>query len=308
MRELILSVQHACAAAAVVLALSGIQTSRALAQVTPPQGYIAVDRSFAGPLPSYHDGTQTGFYNLDSTIELLTLSEDQSGTFWANSLRFMGSETSPQYPVNYVGGRQGGYLGLQINTPTRHTAMFSLWWALDAEPGPNAECLHGMEMWYLDDRPFEPPIAELSDVDTTRRTAGGPFYSCRLGVTIEADKRYTLRVWEVSDAEQPNEPEWWGAWLINETDGTEEYIGKIQVPGNWGWLSGDTGGFIEHFGPMPAGCDSIPASEARIYATRADGGLFTSSLALRTYGACQAAIDPRTYLHCEQDQCTAEID
>ena len=38
---------------------------------------------------------------------------------------------------------------------------------------------------------------------------------------------------EVSDAGEPDAPEWWGATLYNVTTGEEHPIGYLQVPGSW---------------------------------------------------------------------------
>ena len=294
---------------ATVLGLLGFGASAitAHAQVSPPQGYISINRTISGDSPSYYDGKQTGFYNFDFPFQLSKVGADMAGTFWANNFAFKGSDGPGALPANHVGGVQGGYLGLQVLDATQNVAIFSLWWATASKPGPNATCYDDIEMWYNDDRPFDPPITDAKVTDQNRKTAGGPFHSCRLDVKLEANKQYKLRLWEVSDGNLADDPEWWGAWLINETDDTEEMIGQIQVPGNWDWLNNGAGGFVEHFGPMPKGCGSIPANTSIFKVVQADAGTFQSTISTNSYGACKADIDARSSLSCSGDACTVKI-
>ncbi len=275
--------------------------------VEPPQGYLSIQQNFGQVDPVYHNGTQNGFFNIDYGVELGTDGSELAGTFWANEFKFKNSDASDAFPENYVGGLQGGYLGLQAKSAAESIATFSIWWALDARPGPGAECVDAIEMWYNDDQPFVPAIDNVSTVDHARQTAGGPFRSCRLPIELSAEKQYKLRIWQVSDATQPDAVEWWGAWLINGTDGVEHKIGEIQVPGNWGWIDNGVTGFVEHFGPMPEGCGSIPASKATFKAAKADNGAYTATTSADLYGACKDALLARTNLNCTLERCDFEV-
>ena len=84
-------------------------------------------------------------------------------------------------------------------------------------------------------------------------------------------------------------------------------IGDLQVPGSWGWLEGRAGGFIEHFGPMPQGCDSIPASSSTFFAVSADGGSRQSSISAYVYGKCKDSLQPRTQINCADGRCDIEL-
>jgi hypothetical protein len=279
--------------------------SIAQTNVSPPQGYIGFQRAFDGPLPEYRNGTQRGHYAFHYEFRLDNTSSELAGTFWSNSIRFHNS--TADLPSNHVGGSQGGYLGVQVLNETESIAIFSIWWALDARPGPGAHCVDQIEAWYNDDRPFDPPVHTMDEVDASRPLAGGPFRSCRLPIELVAGDTYQLRVVEVSDANEPDAPEWWGATLYNVSKDEEQWIGQLQVPGSWGWLEGHAGGFIEHFGPMPNGCDSIPASSSMFVATTADDGSFTSSISARVYGQCEPSISARSTIECEGDRCAVEV-
>ena len=273
--------------------------------VTPPQGYIAFDRAFDGPPPTSWNGTQTGYSSFDYDFMLANTSAELAGTFWANNISFHNSTSA--LPANHVGGDQGGYVGVQVKSATESIAIFSIWWALDARPGPGAECVEAVEAWYNDDRPWEPRIHKMSDADPSRPVAGGPFRSCRLPISLEPDKHYRLRLVEVADAREPDEPEWWAATFTDISTGTEQYIGQLQVPGSWSWLQGNAGGFIEHFGPMPQGCESIPATSSAFLAATANNGSATSSMSARLYGQCEAALQPHTTIDCRDGRCQVDI-
>ncbi len=277
----------------------------AQSSVAPPQGYIGFERVFEGPAPAYVDGTQRGHYVFDYDFKLSNTSDELAGTFWANNVTF--HDSSVGLPGNHVGGAQGGYLGVQVKSAVESIAIFSLWWALDARPGSGAQCVSAIEAWYTDDRPFDPPIHSISESDPGRRIAGGPFRSCRLPIELEPEVSYRLRLYEVADSRRAGEPEWWGASLVNLSTGDEQVIGQIQVPGSWGWLQSNAGGFIEHFGPMPAGCNSIPASSSVFRAVKADNDSLTSSISAKIYGACAEALRTRSRIECSTAECGVEV-
>ncbi len=273
-------------------------------QITPPQGYVSFQRVFAGPPPLFWNGTQRGHYAFDYEFELRNTSGELAGTFWANNISFHDSASA--LPANHVGGSQGGYLGVQVKSESESIAIFSIWWALDARPGPGGHCVDEIEAWYTDDRPWEPRIHSMGETDPSRPVAGGPFRSCRLPISLEPNERYRLRLSEIADARQPDAPEWWGAWLVKVSTGEESLIGQLLVPGSWGWLQSGAGGFIEHFGPMPAGCDSIPASSSTFFAALADNSL-RSSLSASLYGNCEEPLRPRTRIACTAERCDIEL-
>lgn len=288
-----------------ILALFCPAGNTALGQVKPPQGYIGFRLNFPNPDPVYWNGTQKGFYNFDYEILLKNSSDALAGTFWAFNFSFR--DSTKTLPANHVGGEQGGYVGLQVKGSNDSLAIFSIWWALDARPGPGANCVEDIEAWYNDANPWAPAITSMDQTDSSRKVAGGPFRSCRLPITLSANTKYRIRLWEISNARKPNEPEWWGAWLIDVTNGKEYLIGQIQTPGEWSWLNGGTGGFIEHFGLMPNGCASIPASQNTIFPTRADNGSQLSTTEAYLYGNCETDLKSRTSIDCDSGQCDITI-
>ncbi len=272
--------------------------------IRPPQGYIGFTHTFPGPAPAYWNGTQRGHYSITYSFRLGDTSGDLAGTFWSNGIRFLESDTA--LPPSHVGGLQGGYLGVQVKSPSESIAIFSLWWAKGASPGAGAHCVNEIEAWYADDRPWDPRIRSMAEVDPSRPLAGGPFRSCRLPISLQPGVTYQLRVYETSDAQKPNEPEWWGSVLVNAATGEESFIGALQVPGEWGWLRNAGSGFIEHFGPMPAGCGSIPASSS-VYFAAIGGDGQRSTLSSKLYGACESDLRRRTRMNCNGAQCGIEI-
>ena len=218
--------------------------------VMPPQGYIGVAQDFGAV--TAQKGAPKSFYNVDYGLRINSSLAAHHGTFWSNQFNFVNS--SGGLPANHTGGDQGGYYGVQaLPDGRRRSAIFSIWWALDAKPGTGAKCLADVEMWYTDDRPFQPPITDATKSDPRRKVDGGPFRSCRLPVTLGSGVKYRLRIWQTK-------PGWFGAWLIDDGTKQEREIGQLQLPGKWGGLKVGSDGFMEQFGPMPQGCGSIPSS------------------------------------------------
>jgi hypothetical protein len=250
--------------------------------VTPPQGYIDITQDFAAA--TAQKGAPNGFYNMDWGLRLNSPVASHHGTFWSNQFNFLNSAKG--LPANHTGGDQGGYLGVQALPEGRQMAIVSIWWAVDARPGAGAKCLSDVEMWYTDDRPFQPPITDATKTDPRRKVDGGPFRSCRLPVTLSQSVKYRLRVWQT-------ETGWFGAWLINDATKQEQQIGELKVPRVWGGLE-DGGGFMEQFGPMPNGCSSIPASDTTFFPATADAGSLTAKLSASVaHGACEKEIAAR---------------
>ena len=52
-------------------------------------------------------------------------------------------------------------------------------------------------------------------------------------------------------------------------------------------------GFMEQFGPMPQGCNSIPSSDTTFFPATADGGRYTAKLSTSVYGGCEKEVKAR---------------
>jgi len=201
----------------------------------PPQGQITPGQMVS----MWYDWPQlpvSGFYNFDV---LLTIDVDpgtQSAYYWAHQFRFKNGD--------------GGYMGLQTNGFMQgewvgKMAIFSIWHALEAEPGPGASC-----EWF---------------------TGEDEGWSCRIKYNWVEGRTYCLRIWELCCAEKPEENEWWGAWIIDTSTSQETYIGKIEVPGSWQWLDDSSVVWVEYYGQVND-CASIPYAKARFEQPVADDG------------------------------------
>jgi len=203
----------------------------------PPQGQITP----GGMAYTWYDWPQpsgSGFYNFDV---LLTIDVDpgvQSAYYWAHQFSFKNGD--------------GGYMGLQTNGHMQgewvgKMAIFSIWEALEAEPGPGASC--------------------------ESFTGEGKGRSCRIPYEWVEGHTYCLRIWEICCAEQPWEDEWWGAWIIDASTEQETFIGKIKVPGSWQWLDDSSVVWAEYYGQVN-GCNSIPYAKVRFEQPIADDSSF----------------------------------
>jgi len=264
--------------------------------VSPPQGYVGLFNDFA-------PGSPSAFSDLEFNFRLNTFGDQNAGTFWANQFAFENSENNALFPDNYAVGPQGGYVGLQKLPDNTDLAIFSIFWALDNQPAVGATGLNDIEMWYTDSDPFNPPIKSLADVDTSRPTAGGPFSSLRIAVDLEAGTEYAL---QLNSSMDPGGDQW-SAALLNKTDNTRQEFGSLIVPSEWGGiLSTGMVGFVEHFGAMPEGCNSILASSATFTgASSSDGS--QANLSAQLYGACENNIAARSSLVCSGATCDVTI-
>ncbi|MBA7560595.1 DUF3472 domain-containing protein [Candidatus Atribacteria bacterium 1244-E10-H5-B2] len=197
-------------------------------QITP--GHMAV---------IWYDWPQppgSGFYNFDV---LLTIDIDpgiQSAYYWAHSFYFKNEEI--------------GYMGLQTNGCMQgewvgKMAIFSMWNALEAEPGPGASC-----EWFIGE---------------------GEGWSCRKKYNWVEGGTYCLRVEAYGVDEQENE--WWGAWIIDTSINQEIFIGKIKVPSSWQRMDDYSAVWVEYYGQVND-CDSITYAKARFKQPTADNGSF----------------------------------
>jgi len=201
----------------------------------PPQGQITPGHMaviwYDWPQPSGN-----GFSNFDV---LLTIEVDpgiQSAYYWAHSFYFKNEKI--------------GYMGLQTNGLMQgewvgKIAIFSIWDALAAEPGPGAS--------------------------SEEFTGEGEGWSCRIKYNWVEGHTYGLRVKAVGIDEQENE--WWGAWIIDTSSNQETYIGKIKVPGSWQWLDNSSAVWVEYYGQVND-CASTPYAKARFEQPTADDGSF----------------------------------
>lgn len=206
----------------------------------PPQGNLTP----GGMAYAWYDWPQIlsqGFSNFDV---LLTIDIDpgiQSSYYWAHQFHFKNGD--------------GGYMGLQTNGYMQGTwvgkmAIFSLWDALEAEPGPGASC--------------------------ERFTGEGEGWSCRKKYNWVEGHIYGLRIKAGDVDEQQNE--WWGAWIIDASTKEETFLGRIKVPASWQRLDNSSVVWVEYYGKVIE-CNSIPYAEARFeQPTANDGGYFPKDL------------------------------
>jgi len=202
----------------------------------PPQGQITP----GGMAYMWYDWPQlpvSGFYNFDV---LLTIDVDpgiQSAYYWAHQFGFKNGD--------------GGYMGLQTNGHMQgewvgKMAIFSIWDALEAEPGPGAS--------------------------SEEFTGEGEGWSCRIKYNWVEGHTYCLRIEACGVDEQ--EKEWWRAWIIDTSTIQETLIGKIKVPNSWQWLDDSSVIWVEYYGQVN-GCNSIPYAKARFEQPTADNVSFT---------------------------------
>jgi len=156
----------------------------------------------------------------------------------------------------------GGYTGLQTNGSrgdgsTGDTAIFSLW---------NANAANG------------PLCGQFS--------GEGNGYSCRLAYPISLNVLYRLRIWRLN---ADTGGQWWGAWVKNNSTGTDTYIGSIRVGATHGLMT-SVRNFSEYFGTAVP-CNQVPRSVADFTqpAANSQGGggyQYGSTYASYNRGAC----------------------
>jgi len=151
--------------------------------------------------------------------QLVQISHKAPSSFWA---MFWGFTSTPN---------EGGYMGLQANGhrfdgSQGDTAIFSLWGA-NGVRGPGCGTF----------------------------TGEGQGYSCRVAYTIDSQAYYRYRVWRM---EADVDGQWWGAWIQDQTTGTDTYLGSIRVASHK-ILMTPPGNLSEYFGPAVP-CDDVPMS------------------------------------------------
>jgi len=201
----------------------------------PPQGQITPGHMAA----TWYDWPQppgSGFYNFDV---LLTIDVDpgmQSPYFWAHQFHFKNEEV--------------GYIGLQTNGViygewVGKMAIFSMWDALEAEPGPGVSC-----EWF---------------------TWEGYGWECKKKYNWVEGHTYCLRIEACGVDEQENE--WWGAWIIDTSTSEEMFLGKIKVPASWQGMDDYSAVWVEYYGQVND-CDSMTYAKARFEQPTANNGSF----------------------------------
>jgi len=213
-----------------------------------PGGMVRTDYSWSN-VPS--NGTETGFFNLDLIFSPERDPGEQTKYYWAHQFWFHHGD--------------GGYMGLQTDGLIQgkwsgKIAIFSIWKANGAQPGPGA---------------------------SAERFGGeGTGWSCRIKYPWIQGHEYRFRIWAVG--KEPNGEEWWGAWIKDMNTGAETYIGKIRVPASWSWLKSQSVAFTEYFGNIRS-CGDTPYAKARLEGASADDNRHRpATTRSSTYGTCKA--------------------
>ncbi len=197
-------------------------------------------------------GPGDGFVNIDQVIVVQVKAPT---TFFAEQFGFTGTSSNGYIGLQTDGGRLDGSIG--------ETAIFSLWDATAAAPGPGARC-----------QTF---------------TGEGEGYSCRLAYPFVTGTPYQLRVWRL---EADRSGQWWGGWVTDLSTNWQSYLGKIRVPHRSRPLIGGPLNFIEYFGPGVANCGRVPRSTAYFTQPAADfdgmGGYQYYSRLSSWWGDCTA--------------------
>jgi triacylglycerol esterase/lipase EstA (alpha/beta hydrolase family) len=149
----------------------------------------------------------------------IVLSKLAFGTFWALTFGFNEQE-------------EGGYIGIQTDYSSIDKGMFifSIWNATDAKKG--------------DDNSYV--------VDFGGEGVGK---SCRISIPLVESHSYRLRIWQL---ETNTNGTFWGAWINDNTEGKEYFLGKIKT-NNPTTLSNRISNFVEYYGDKKT-CDNVPSS------------------------------------------------
>ena len=169
-----------------------------------------------------------GSDSFDITLRIIHDPGPRSAYFWAHQFRFVDGD--------------GGYIGLQTNGYMQgrwvgKMAIFSIWNATAAIPGPRAEC--------------------------ERFSGEGRGWSCRMRYPWKEGHSYRLRLWMCGNCVGETDPawDWLGAWILDETTGEEVNLGFIRVPSSWHWLALTSCVWVEYYGQVES-CDAIPYAVA----------------------------------------------
>ena len=143
----------------------------------------------------------------------------EAGWFWNNA------------PDGAYGGIQTK--GILANGQISDLAIFSIWNATAAIPGPDAGC--------------------------TTFGGEGIGYSCRIATPIVAGNKYEIAF----SVDVERGPQWWKATIKDFDKGTTRLIGSIAAPAA-GLRATNWNNFIEYWGPAVP-CDSVGLATARFY-------------------------------------------
>jgi len=169
-----------------------------------------------------------------------------SSYFWAQQFFFEGTSYG-----GYTGLQSNGILGGHV---VGKMVIFSIWEALEAEPGPTSSC---------------------------ETFAGeGVGYSCRLAFEWRENVTYRMVLREVTDDR-------WSLTMIDPTAGEDVLIGTIRVPDAWGRIRPPTAGFTEYYGQVSS-CETLPHAVALLHQPIADETIAPISMDAGTYGTCEA--------------------
>ena len=135
----------------------------------------------------------------------------------------------------------GGYAGIQTkgnlaNGTVGDLAIFSIWDASSAIPGPDSGCL-----------PFG---------------GEGIGYSCRLPITMSANNKYEITI--SPDLERGDK--WWKASFTHIDLNITKFIGSIEAPFA-NLASSRWGNFIEYWGPKTE-CDLVKPASTKFYSPK----------------------------------------
>lgn len=178
--------------------------------------------------------SEKGFDDFEISLTVDVDPGNQATYYWAHQFGFRDGD--------------GGYMGLQTKGYKQgkcvgKMTIFSIWDALDAEPGPGASCEEfGGE---------------------------GEGWSCRKKLNWIKGNTYNLSIrLEGVDLEQNK---WWGAYIVDTTASNETFLGKIKVPASWKGLDNSSVIWVEYYGKV-SDCNSIPYAEARFEQPKANNG------------------------------------
>lgn len=191
----------------------------------------------------------SGCYNFDIELTIQKEAPAGFGLFWAHQFHFKDGA--------------GGYIGLQQLPEGNKIAIFSIWEAIDAKPGPGCSC-----------GPF---------------SGEGEGWNCKAEYAWLLGRKYRLRIWplgseSVVEAGEEHEYEWWGGWVLATKSGTETFIGQILIPISykWQWLDSSVVWGAEYFSGVVA-CTDAPHAIALFDNPKTDNGSFEPVHAMVAY-------------------------
>ena len=101
---------------------------------------------------------------------------------------------------------------------------------------------------------------------TVRFGGEGVGWSCRIPYLWEAGRAYRLRI-------STERPGWWDASVTDVAAATTSWIGRIQVPDDWGGLGEWSVMWTEHYGGPVSRCQDLAHSRVVFGIPVADGAI-----------------------------------